>query len=333
VDLEAVRTFAAVADAGQFSDAAAGLSVTQQAVSRRIAALERDLGVRLFTRTARGARLTSDGQAFLPHARELLAARDRAVAAVSPARRPLRVDVVGPRLGPAALLRGFHRAHPATPLRVMSLRDGAAAIAAVRDGVIDAAVRAVTVPARQLPDGVRARRVYDEPVELLTGPAHALAGASAVPPAALARHRLWMPGLVPGTEWGAYYDELAAAFGLRIEVTGPAFGTEPLLDVIAASPDLATLVGERTHLLWPAEFGLRRIPLRDPAPAYPHALIWHAGNSHPALAALRRHLAAIPPGAPDRWLPSWARQPPPGRPRARPLPACGKIKHADQGVS
>ncbi|MDG4862717.1 LysR family transcriptional regulator, partial [Streptomyces sp. T-3] len=65
MDLNAVRTFVAVADAGQFQEAAAGLAITQQAVSKRIAALEKDLGVQLFTRTPRGARLTIDGQAFL----------------------------------------------------------------------------------------------------------------------------------------------------------------------------------------------------------------------------------------------------------------------------
>lgn len=42
MDLEAVRTFAAIAEAGQFQKAAADLSVTQQAVSKRIAALERE---------------------------------------------------------------------------------------------------------------------------------------------------------------------------------------------------------------------------------------------------------------------------------------------------
>ena len=74
MDLDAVRTFVAAADAGQFQEAAAALSVTQQAVSKRIAALEKDLGVRLFTRTPRGAQLTTDGHRFLPHARELLQA-------------------------------------------------------------------------------------------------------------------------------------------------------------------------------------------------------------------------------------------------------------------
>jgi Bacterial regulatory helix-turn-helix protein, lysR family len=46
VDLDAARTFVAVVDAGQFQHAATDLSITQQAVSKRIAALETDLGVR-----------------------------------------------------------------------------------------------------------------------------------------------------------------------------------------------------------------------------------------------------------------------------------------------
>ena len=75
MDLQAVRTFVAAADSGQFQHAAADLSVTQQAVSKRIAALEKELGVRLFIRTARGAQLTIDGQAFLPHARSHAAVR------------------------------------------------------------------------------------------------------------------------------------------------------------------------------------------------------------------------------------------------------------------
>ena len=86
------------------------------------------------------------------------------------------------------------------------------------------------MPGRQLPEDVEAVRVLDEPLQLLTGPAHALAGARAVTPAELAGHRIWMPGIVAGTEWAAYYDDLAAAFGLTIEATGPNFGTEPLLD-------------------------------------------------------------------------------------------------------
>jgi DNA-binding transcriptional LysR family regulator len=97
MDLDAVRTFVTAADLGQFQSAADDLEVTQQAVSKRIAVLEKELGVRLFTRTARGAQLTVDGQAFLPHARALLAAAESAIASVRPGQRALRVDVPGRR--------------------------------------------------------------------------------------------------------------------------------------------------------------------------------------------------------------------------------------------
>ncbi|KUM80467.1 LysR family transcriptional regulator [Streptomyces curacoi] len=308
MDLDAVRTFVAAVDTGRFQDAAATLAITQQAVSKRIAGLERDLGVRLFTRTARGARLTIDGQAFLPHARTLLQAEERALASVRPGRRALRVDVIGRRLAPAVLLRGFHRAHPDTELDVVTLFDADAAVTALRAGTIDACFRAVTVPARLLPDGIEAVRVYDEPVQLLTGPGHELAAARAVTPAQLAGHRIWMPGIVEGTEWAAYYDALAAEFGLTIEATGPDFGTEPLLDTIADSAVLATFVGADTRLVWPADQDLRRIPLRDPTPVYPHSLLWRADNPHPALTALRVHLTAARPDArraTDTWTPAW----------------------------
>ncbi|MDC0765614.1 LysR family transcriptional regulator [Streptomyces sp. HD] len=309
MDLDAVRTFVAVADGGRFQDAAVTLSITQQAVSKRVAALEKRLGVRLFTRTARGARLTIDGQAFLPHARALLQAEERAVASVRPGSRALRVDVIGRRLAPAVLLRGFHRAHPDTELDVVTLFDADAAVAALRAGTIDASFRAVTVPGRQLPEGIEAVRVYDEPLQLLTGPGHVFAAARSVTPDRLAGHRIWMPGIVEGTEWAAYYDALAAEFGLAIEATGPDFGTEPLVDTIADSAVLATFVGADTRLVWPADQDLRRIPLRDPAPVYPHSLLWRGDNPHPTLKALRAHLAAARSERPEAetWTPAWAR--------------------------
>jgi DNA-binding transcriptional LysR family regulator len=312
VDLDAVRTFVAIADVGQFQAAADDLALTQQAVSKRIAALEKDLAVRLFIRTARGARLTIDGQAFLPHARDLLRAEQRAAGSVRPGRRPLRVDIISRRIAPAALLRGFHHAHPDIELDVVTLFDAGTAIDAVRSAAIDATFRAVMMPADQLPDGIRATLVLNEPHELLTGPAHEFAAAESVTPACLAGHRIWIPGIAPGTEWAAYYDDLAAAFGLTIDAVGPNFGTESLLDVLADSAEVATLTGEQTRLLWPAGYGLRRIAVRDPTPVYPHSLIWRDDNPHPALSTLRGYLRSARRGLTamrdgETWLPTWAR--------------------------
>ena len=310
LDVATVRAFVAVVDDRYFGEAAARLGISQQAVSKRIATLETELGVRLFTRTARGAQPTVDGQAFLPHARALLRASERAVASVRPGSRALRIDVLNRRIGPAALVRDFHRAHADIPLDVVTLAESGAeaAIEAVRAGTIDASFRAVTMPAGRLPEGVTSARVLDDPHQLLTGPSHPLAAARSVTPADLVGHRIWMPGIVPGREWTEYYDDLAAAFGLTIERIGPNFGTDHLAEVLAESSTLATLFGELTRMVWPADYDLRRIPVRDPTPVYPHSLIWHRDNPHPGLAALRTYIRATRPirNATPTWAPKWA---------------------------
>lgn len=310
MDLDAVRTFVTAADAGRFQEAAAALSITQQGVSKRIAALERDLQVRLFTRTPRGAQLTVDGQAFLPHARELLRVAERADASVRPGRRALRVDVVNRRIASAGLLQDFYRTHPEAELDVVTLDAGTdvdGAIAAVEAGTIDATFHAVP-PQQRLPDAVESARVIDEPHQLLVGPRHPLANARTVTPAQLVGHRIWMPGLDRGTEVAAYYRELAATFGITIDVVGPVFGNEALLAEIADSAELATLVGEGSRYLWPDSYDLRRIPLRGPALIYPLSLIWRSDNPHPALAKFREYLASRRPKPSDAevWTPTWA---------------------------
>ena len=305
MDLDAVRTFVSAADAGQFQDAAAALSITQQAVSKRIAALEKSLDVRLFTRTPRGVQLSIDGQAFLPHARELLRVADRADASVRPGRRALRVDVVNRRIAPAVLLQDFYRVHPEIALDVVTLPgDVDAAIGALQAGTIDATFHAVRAP---LTPAVKAVRVIDDPHQILVGPRHPLANARFVTPEQLAGHRIWMPGMAAGTEWADYYDELAAAFGLTIDVVGPVFGNEALLAEIADSADLATFVGEGSRYLWPDSYDLRRVPVREPTPIYPMSMIWRDGNRHPALRELRGFVNSRRSSISDRevWVPRW----------------------------
>jgi DNA-binding transcriptional LysR family regulator len=264
----------------------------------------------LFARVAGGVHLTPDGRAFLPHAREVLRAVDRAVLAVRPERRVLRVDVAHRRIAPAAVLHAFHREHPDLPLEVVTLadRDVVGAVEAVRDGTIDAAFRAVPPPRDPWPE-LRVARAVDSGVQLLVGPRHPLAERAALRPSELARHRVWVPGIVPGTEWARFYQDLAAEFGLSVDGRGPHFGDEALLEELATSAEVATVIGSGDRYLWPAHYDLRRIPLRDPTPVYPHCLVWSAANDHPGLADLRAWLAAeraARPGPGDRWEPGWA---------------------------
>lgn len=301
-----MRTFVAVADAGQFQEAASDLHITQQAVSKRVAALERELGVALFTRTARGSQLTVDGQAFLAHAREFLRVAVRAVESVQPGKRAFRIDVVHRRIAPAVVLQEFYRSHPDIDVDVVTLGADTVddAVAAVRDGLIDATFRAIPT-GKRLPADIRASPTLESALEVLVGPQHQLAGEHELHPEQLAGHRIWVPGIVQGSEWAVYYADLAEAFGLSIDALGPHFGDEALMEQIATSPGLATFVGDRDRYLWPAHYDLRRIPLHDPTPVYPHSLIWSKTNPHPGIPALRNYITQIHPQGSfdDAWTP------------------------------
>ena len=82
VELDWLETFLAVADRGGFTAASATVHRSQSRVSAHIAALERDLGVRLVDRTHRPARLTAAGEVFARHAREVVAGVGAARSAV-----------------------------------------------------------------------------------------------------------------------------------------------------------------------------------------------------------------------------------------------------------
>ena len=73
MDIEELRTFVEVADAGGISPGALRLGVSKSIVSRRLARLEADLGVQLLSRTTRGAALTEAGATFRDYAAKVCA--------------------------------------------------------------------------------------------------------------------------------------------------------------------------------------------------------------------------------------------------------------------
>src|SRR5580693_1667021 len=70
-DWESVRVFLEVARSGSFRTAAVRLKMTGHGVAHRVAQLERQLGVLLFTRHRDGVRLTADGQHLLTFAEQM----------------------------------------------------------------------------------------------------------------------------------------------------------------------------------------------------------------------------------------------------------------------
>ncbi|MFJ4772427.1 LysR family transcriptional regulator [Streptomyces uncialis] len=310
---EFLRAFVAVVEEGQFRHAGDRLGISQQAVSKRIAALEDELGVALFHRLPTGAEPTADGRTFLPHARAVLTAIRHAVASVRHPARPLRVDVLDNRVASATLLRAFHEAHRELPLEIAALRGTDHAVRALLDGDIDAAFGYPRRPVRETDARLTAVPVLLEALEVVVGERHPLAEAACVTPADLVPYTCWVPGIVDGSEWGAFYAELAGAFGLTVDPTGPDFGIEALLDALAGSPALLTFVGRGTRLVGLTGRRLRRVPVVSPTPVYPWSLLWHTGNRHPGLrrlvAYVTRHAADRPA---DVWLPT-------GAPGHRPL--------------
>ncbi len=112
-----IATFLDLAETGSFHRSAERLGLTQSTVSARIAGLEASLGAQLFTRGRAGARLTTEGLKFAPHARALthaLAEARRAVRPTGEAAASLRIgiqnDLAGSRLGP--WVQGFQTAIP-----------------------------------------------------------------------------------------------------------------------------------------------------------------------------------------------------------------------------
>src|ERR1700752_2791243 len=72
-DLNDLRLFAEVAERGSYTAAARALGLQTSKLSRRIRALEEELGVRLLNRTSRSLSLTETGRQFHQHCLALVA--------------------------------------------------------------------------------------------------------------------------------------------------------------------------------------------------------------------------------------------------------------------
>lgn len=140
LDIDSLRSFVTVADAGGFTAAGDLLGRTQSAVSVKIKKLEEGLGRRLFERTSRSLSLTPDGELLLGYARRLLDLNDEAVLrfAEPEAEGTLRLGV-GEYFVPQhlpGLLRQFARVFPRVHIEV-KVALGAVLLEALDQGELD----------------------------------------------------------------------------------------------------------------------------------------------------------------------------------------------------
>ncbi|HWI99400.1 MAG TPA: LysR substrate-binding domain-containing protein [Burkholderiales bacterium] len=158
LDIDLLRSFAAVADSGSFTAAAELVARTQSAVSVQIRRLEEILGHKVFERTSRSLALTRAGDTLLAYARRILELNDESVRRIAepPVAGVIRLGITEyfvPTELPRILSR-FAAAYPGVQLEVRmgisrDLRQDMAA------GALDAAL--VRLAARE-----RAKAIWSE---------------------------------------------------------------------------------------------------------------------------------------------------------------------------
>lgn len=277
MELQQLRYVVAVAETSNFTRAAERCQVVQSALSHQIAALERELGARLFERTSRRVRLTPAGEAFLPAARECLEAADRARAEVAAASGEIRGRLaVGaiPTVTAVDLpvvLKEFRHRHPR--VRVTLASGGSDyLIERVRQGGVDVAF--LGLPTRAEPKAVQGRRLARGELVAVVAPDHRLAG-DVVELRSLADE--------PFVDWRAGHagrvqsDEAFAAAGVRRDVAFEVSSADFMVDLVRQGLGVGLLPAAYA----PRFPDLRTIRLRD-APERVEHLIW---ANHPSPAA------------------------------------------------
>ena len=219
MDTPELIAFVQVADAASFSAAADQLHLTQSAVSRRIANLERRLEARLFDRIGRNVTLTEAGRTLLPRAQRILSQIEDSRTLVKNLQGAVGGSLI---LGTShhiglhrlpEVLRDFSRSHPEVSLELRFL-DSEAAYDALLSGQLELAV--VTLAPTDVPP-LSSRTIWTDPLVFAAAPEHPLARRPGPSLAELGRHRAVLPG--SGTYTGRIATALFAAAGIRLDAT------------------------------------------------------------------------------------------------------------------
>ncbi len=276
----------AVGEELNFTRAGERLHLGQQAVSKSVQQLERELGVELLERTTHQVRLTAAGAALLESGRDALAAADAAFERARTVGRGLAGTV---RVGVSPAVGAGVREEVAA-----AMRDGAAATSVsfheVRPGEIVQRLRARSldlVLARTAPDvpDVASAALRPSPVELILPPGHRLREAASARLADLDGERLlaWNP---PGTPYTDLLVARLAAAGARVEVVQASItggNTPPRLVETGAVALVPTG--------WPRGDENVRVPIEDEI-SLPLLVLWPAGAPSPAVRRIRARLSS-----------------------------------------
>jgi DNA-binding transcriptional LysR family regulator len=259
LDLRLLRHFVAVAEELHFSRAAARLYVAQQALSRDVGRLERQLGVRLFSRTTRRVALTLEGERLLVRARELLALHDQTLQELGDHDRPLLVDLLAEGHTPARVLQAARRHAPHLELVARFHGGLGAALQLLLADRLDVAFGRSEGLGRPFPARQLTRRLVRlEPLALLLPSEHPLTALEEVPLAALRGTRV---DVSAGNEQAPEWVDLGTRRGRPApHRAGPALPLEHGLPPPAPPPRPGGPAGRRRRARRPRR--LARAPAR-----------------------------------------------------------------------
>ena len=190
MDLDQLRTFAAIAQLKSFSRAAGALHRSQPAISRRIELLERELGLPLFARVRGSVVLTEGGAELLPFAEIALAAVKDGTEAVHALHKGLAGRLSLALVGTLAnatltrILRDFRRRFPKVQLDLQTANSRDVS-ELVRRGEATLGLRYMTDRA----PGLESRTVLRESLLVVSHARHRLADGRRHRPAELAGER------------------------------------------------------------------------------------------------------------------------------------------------
>ncbi|SEP69616.1 DNA-binding transcriptional regulator, LysR family [Solimonas aquatica] len=195
MDTQFLKAFVEIADCGSFTQAAERLHLSQPAISKRVTALEEQIGHALFDRVGRRISLTDAGRMLLPYARQVLQQIEDGKRALSHLHEEIggRLSIgtshhIGlHRLPP--VLRRYTQDYPSVDLDIHFM-DSEVACEAVLAGKLELGI--VTLPTQPLPQ-LQQQMVWPDPLAVVVGRHHPLAGRRKLSLRELAEHPAVLP--------------------------------------------------------------------------------------------------------------------------------------------
>jgi DNA-binding transcriptional LysR family regulator len=180
--LDALASFAALAEELHFTRAASRLHVAQPALTKRIQQLEHALGLQLFVRTRRSVRLTADGELLLEKAHRVLGAAGDFASTAGRLRSGeigrLRIGFTpsAPHHVLPALMQRFRRRYPSITC-ALNEASSDEQVRQILDGDLDVGILR---PPAAPPAALLCTTFLEEPFVAVLPRNHALAGARAI---------------------------------------------------------------------------------------------------------------------------------------------------------